>query len=187
LIAVLTLTLLDVSFLNWGDVPTWVTAAVAAAALTAAIRAYRKQNDAYGQQAEQVKLQREQLDDQQKINAEQAKVLKLQADELAESLADRKREDDERRRDQAYRIYTWEERATSYRMGEGSADEITINVKNTSEQPIYEVGFSWRRKTPSGTVLVNQNIRAKPLMPTRLTATWRRCLMVSLQPTSMLL
>jgi hypothetical protein len=157
---------LGVSFLHWGDVPTWITAVVAAAALSAAIRAYGKQNDAYGQQVEQVELQRQQLDDQRKINVEQTKVLKLQLDELADSLADRKREADERRRDQAYRIYTWEERATSYlEGGTEPSNVVSINVRNTSDQPIYEVNFSWRINTSSGTVLAEQTIRTKPLMP----------------------
>jgi hypothetical protein len=150
---------------SWGDVPTWVTAGVAAAALIAAVRAYRKQDKAYGQQVEQVRLQRDQLDDQRKINEEQTKVLKLQADELAQSLSDRTREADERRRAQAYRVYTWEERVTRHRVGDEPADEVTINVRNTSEQPIYEVRFSWRKQTPSGTVPVHQTLRAKPLMP----------------------
>jgi hypothetical protein len=154
-----------VSFLQWGDVPTWATAAVAAAALGAAVRAYRKQNDAYTQQVEQVRLQREQLADQRKINAEQTSVLNLQAAELSESLADRKREADERRRAQAYCVYAWLEGATSYEMGKGPADVVTIYVRNTSEQPIYKMRFSWRKNTSSGTVLVGQTIRGKPLMP----------------------
>jgi hypothetical protein len=154
------------SFLNWGDVPTWATAAVATAALVAAVRAYRKQDDAYSQQVEQVRLQKEQLADQRKINAEQTNVLKLQAVELKESLATRKRESDERRRAQAHHVYVWEEREVSYLEGDGKpVNTVTISARNTSEQPIYDVTFSWHKNTPSGTVLIKKKTGSRPLMP----------------------
>jgi hypothetical protein len=48
---------------DWGDVPTWVTAGVALAALVAAVRAYQDQSAGLAKQAEAVELQRQQLTD----------------------------------------------------------------------------------------------------------------------------
>jgi hypothetical protein len=53
---------------NWGDVPTWVTAGAALLALIGAGLAYRYQ-------AEQIRLQRQQLADQQEANKQQAQVI----------------------------------------------------------------------------------------------------------------
>ena len=61
------------SFPDWGDVPTWVTAGVALAALIAASRAYRTQS-------EQLRLQRIQLEDQTRIQErEQANLIDVSA------------------------------------------------------------------------------------------------------------
>jgi hypothetical protein len=58
---------------DWGDVPTWVTAGVALAALIAASRAYRTQS-------EQLRLQRVQLEDQTRIQErEQANLIDVSA------------------------------------------------------------------------------------------------------------
>lgn len=79
------------------DVPAWITAIatfglLVGAAFTAiyAIRAFRKQSQEVADQATMLQVQQYQLEEQRKINAEQTGVLKLQADELRESLAERK-------------------------------------------------------------------------------------------------
>jgi hypothetical protein len=71
-----------VPFLQWGDVPTWVLAALALGALIAAVLAYRKQADAASKLAEQVDLQRQQLADQQAANSKQARVLDAELRDL---------------------------------------------------------------------------------------------------------
>lgn len=67
---------------QWGDVPTWVLAVVALAALIAAVAAYRKQADAARGLSRQVKLQADQLEDQRSANAKQMQVLDAQLREM---------------------------------------------------------------------------------------------------------
>jgi hypothetical protein len=56
-----------------------------------------KQSQEVSDQAAMLRIQSEQLDEQRKLNKEQTRVLALQAEELRESLAERKREAVERR------------------------------------------------------------------------------------------
>jgi hypothetical protein len=67
---------------QWGDVPTWLLAAIALAALVAAVLAYLKQADAAQAVSKQVKLQGDQLEDQRAANAKQAEVLDAQLREM---------------------------------------------------------------------------------------------------------
>jgi len=71
---------------QWGDVPTWVLAVIALAALIAAVAAYRKQADAARQLAEQVGLQQTALADQQEANRKQAEVLDAQLREITQRM-----------------------------------------------------------------------------------------------------
>jgi hypothetical protein len=59
-----------------------------------AIRAFRKQSKEVSDQISMLGIQSDRLAEQRKINAEQLRVLALQAGELRESLAERKREAD---------------------------------------------------------------------------------------------
>ena len=68
--------------IQWGDVPTWATALVAAVALGAAWLAYDKQADAADKLAQQVGLQRDQLKDQKEASANLAQQVGLQRDQL---------------------------------------------------------------------------------------------------------
>jgi hypothetical protein len=70
--------------IQWGDVPTWLTAVVAAVALVAAVQAYSKQAESVKHQAEQLRLQGVALVDQQEANRKQAEVVKAQLREMAE-------------------------------------------------------------------------------------------------------
>lgn len=83
---------------QWGDMPTWLLAVIALAALIAAWLAYRKQADAAGKLAEQVTLQAVQLRDQQEANAKQAKVMDAQLREMQqrESIIERQQADEVR-------------------------------------------------------------------------------------------
>jgi hypothetical protein len=58
-------------------------------------------------QSAQLDAQRDQFHEQQKINEAQTGVLKLQAEELRESLAERKRVEEDQRRAQASKVATW--------------------------------------------------------------------------------
>jgi hypothetical protein len=56
-------------------------------------------------------------DDQRQANARQAEVLRLQADELRESLEKRKREAEGRRRAQASKVFVWQDHIKDGPMG----------------------------------------------------------------------
>src|SRR5438045_181067 len=75
----------------WGDIPTWITAIATAGLLAGAIITAVYAIKAFGAQSQQLKDQRE-------LNAKQTRVLELQATELRESIDERKRDADERRR-----------------------------------------------------------------------------------------
>jgi len=71
--------------------------------------------------------------------SDQAKMLKLQTEELRQLSAVREREAQERRRAQAVQVYAW------WTMGEGSSADgvqVTAHVRNTSQQPVYGVALS---------------------------------------------
>jgi hypothetical protein len=118
-------------------------------------------------QSDEVNTLKDQLRDQQDLNAKQTPVLELQAQELRESLAERKRSAAERereaaesRRTQASRVYMWEERhASDPRLigwAAGAAAQeghngptVTAHIKNSSDQPVYHAEFSWHGGTAS--------------------------------------
>jgi hypothetical protein len=133
---------------NWGDVPTWATAGVALLALIGAAFAYRYQ-------AEQIKLQRQQLADQQKAT-------KLAATTIAEQ--NRLQE-----RQQADAIeFSWQPTDPLAALpGENSSQRLwTGVVQNDSHRPIRDVvcriqphpsqDFSW------GSRLVAEIVELQP-------------------------
>jgi hypothetical protein len=67
-------------------------------------KAFLKQSREIRDQAEMLRAQSEQLEEHRKINAEQTRVLELQAAELNESLRERIRDTEERKSAQAARI-----------------------------------------------------------------------------------
>ena len=137
----------------WGDIPTWITAIatvglLAGAIVTAiyAIRAFRAQSKEVSDQANMLKVQSQQLEEQRKINAEQTTVLRLQAKELGESLAERKQEAQLRMRAQAERVFISQENTTAVKPEEDDepvAQRATVTVVNTSDRPIYQAGLRW--------------------------------------------
>jgi len=126
-----------------------------------AVRAFRKQSQEVRDQASMLELQSEQLTEDRKVNTEQIRVLKLQATELQESLDQREREARERRSAQASQVFVWEERTIVNAIGKLPEHTVTARVRNTSEQPVYDVCFSWH----SGDAPLSQTRLAKPLMP----------------------
>lgn len=152
----------------WGDIPTWITAIATVGLLVGAIvtaiyaiRAFREQSREVRDQAEMLRIQSEQLAEQRTINAQQTKVLELQATELQESLDQRQREARERRSAQASQVFLWEERTIVNAIGKLPEHTVTAYVRNTSEQPVYDVLFSWHADDAP----LAQNRRGKPLMP----------------------
>lgn len=151
---------------------TWTTAIATAvlavfAVITAvfAIRAFGKQSEEVktlqkqaadqekltSQQAEllkvqsgQLELQKKQLDDQRVVNVRQTEVFQLQAQELGESLKQRKQEAEERHRAQALFVHLFINRHNT---------NIGAVVRNDSAWPIYQVTFIWRRALGSAHVI----------------------------------
>ncbi len=131
----------------WGDIPTWITGIATAGLLVGAIITARYAIKAFGKQSEQ-------LEDQRRINAEQTGVLALQAEELGESLKERKREAEQRRSAQAARVFislatgVWfkplgrqaglseiEEDLLSETPDIDASDELTSDEDFTSDEP----------------------------------------------------
>lgn len=112
--------------------------------------------------------QSNQLQDQISLNKEQTGVLELQARELEESLAERKREREERRRAQASRVFIWQERGpilagppAALARGASGGGSVVAHVVNTSEQPIYDVMIGWfYGDNPENPIYLD-----KPIMP----------------------
>jgi hypothetical protein len=88
-------------------VATLALAALALATAVLALLSWRKPSKGVADQAAMLELQRRQLAEQEKTSAKQAGVLELQTVELRESLEERKREAEDRRRSQAAMITAW--------------------------------------------------------------------------------
>jgi Sec-independent protein translocase protein TatA len=133
----------------WGDIPTWITATATvgllAGAIVTAIYAIR----AFRDQVEMLRIQSEQLTEQRTINAEQARVLALQAEELHASLEERKQEAQLRRRAQAERVIIGQQNSVFYKDDEDDeaagpeGQRAAVTVVNTSDRPIYDAGILW--------------------------------------------
>jgi hypothetical protein len=92
----------------------WITAAATALlAAFAVVTAWYARRAFYGQAEELGVLQRQakstadMLEEQKNVNSKQTAVLELQAQELSESLAERKRQAEEKRRTQASQVAAW--------------------------------------------------------------------------------
>lgn len=149
---------------QWTAVATIVLAAFAVVTAVFAFLAFRAQAEQVGtlkeqstdekaligQQAEllqvqsgQLEVQHQQLDDQRTINARQAEVMELQAQELRESLDERKREAEARRAAQASQVFIWVELADT------EPPVLEAHVVNSSHQAVYDPEVRWYRGTAS--------------------------------------
>lgn len=137
-------------------VATLALAVLALATAVLAFLAWRKQSKEVSDQAEMLDLQRRQLAEQERTSAKQAEVLELQAAELRESLGERTRQAEQAHRAQAARVFITEElfngragrrmAADSEFAGIGAEPpSVTATAHNTSDQPIYDAEFCWRR------------------------------------------
>jgi hypothetical protein len=130
---------------------TWVLAfATIVLALGAAFtvlfakRAFDEQSKEVRTLAEQLKVSREQFEEQKRLNARQTDVLGLQQQDLRESL-------EQRRLAQAAMIYMTNDyfsgrnSGSSEEIGERAAKPptVTTTIYNASQQPIYDVRVIW--------------------------------------------
>ena len=179
------------SLLTATQVTAVATAVLAAGAIVTAVFAYlalRKQSQEVRTldretrdhaklleiQSGRLDAQREQPTDQQTLNKQQTEVLALQAQELAESMAQRKRAADDRHRAQAARVSISEDkdpgraaiRGPALITGYAISPSVTGTVHNSSEQPIYDVEIRWHASTagygepnpePVGVILPGDN------------------------------
>lgn len=149
------------------EVATWVSAIATVilavfAMVTAryAKKAVEKQSQEVSDQAKMLEIQGRQLAEQEKTNAEQVKVLRLQSEELAESLDERKRDAERRRGAQASRVFISQVDGVHYPSvdllnvvdgddellgDEPEALTARVTVANTSDQPIYDAELRWHR------------------------------------------
>lgn len=110
----------------------------------------RQQAELLKIQSGQLELQRQQLDHQRQVNAGQAEVLKLQADDLRESLTARQRVAEEQRKAQASKVFIVEAEGLSRPpSGPPAVPFVVARAVNSSDQPIYEAEFYWRRGSAS--------------------------------------
>jgi hypothetical protein len=119
--------------------------------------AFRKQSREVRDQAKMLRIESEQFAEQRKLNAEQAKVLELQATELRESL-------EERKRAQAARVFigaTWHPEDPEW----DDPGFFTPRVVNGSDFPAYDTQIWYPSDTDhaytSGTVLPGEQADPK--------------------------
>jgi hypothetical protein len=134
-----------------GEITAIATAVLAALAVATAIFAFL----AFRAQSREVRAIERQVSDQQQANDRQAKILELQASELRESLSERKREAEQRRRDQATQVFisqlhgSYSELETADAKGQFVTEnwpdpiQVRVTVVNASHQPIYDAALRW--------------------------------------------
>lgn len=117
---------------------------------------------AWRSQSRELGVLQQQLPDQQEANRQQAEVFALQAQELRESLGERKRDAAERHRAQAARVFISEARfggrsgqsADSDIVGLGpKPPSVSAIVHNSSNLPVYDAELAWHLGTaPHGSL-----------------------------------
>ena len=112
----------------WGGVPDWVTAVGTVGLLAGAVFTAVFAVQAFREQSKEVRLLEDQVSDQHDLALKQVEVLGLQAEEIRASL-------ENRRRDQAARVFTWVE-VTSHARG-----RFRVHVTNSSDRPVYGLTF----------------------------------------------
>jgi hypothetical protein len=133
-------------------VATAVLAVFAIVTAVFALLAFRKQSREVGAIEKQVT-------DQETLTKQQAELLEIQGRQLDLQQKQFDQQAGERRRAQASRVFMWTEfgvypRATKAQRasGDGQLKAVTVYIKNTSEQPVYDVVIGWHKGTaPGGT------------------------------------
>jgi hypothetical protein len=139
--------LTGMSFLQWGDVPTWGLLAGAIVTAWYARRAFIAQGKELAELTAEAAEQR-------RVNEKQVVVLELQQRDLKASLEQRVTTAAATRSAQASQVFVWTENRTKDRITtsgrdfyvSGEPDEVhtvgpsfAVYLKNTSRQPIYDV------------------------------------------------
>jgi hypothetical protein len=125
-----------------GEITAIATAVLAVFAIITgiyAVRAFRKQAREVSDQAEMLRIQSEQLDEQRVVNAEQVRVLALQAEELRASLEARQQASLELRYQYASTVAAWQDEP--YRSGMGWT--VVAHVLNTGDRPVRDLSARW--------------------------------------------
>lgn len=120
---------------QWTAVATIVLAVFAVIGAGFAVAAFRAQG-------QQVSALKDQVKAQQDLNEKQTPVLELQARELRESLEQRIREAEARRRAQASHVFLGLEP-----VGLNMPTGRTAHIANDSNEPIYDAQVRWHRGT----------------------------------------
>lgn len=128
-------------------VATAVLAVFAIVTAVFALLAFRKQSREVGAIEKQVT-------DQETLTKQQAELLEIQGRQLDLQQKQFDQQAGERRRAQASRVFMWTEfgvypRATKAQRasGDGQLEAVTVHIKNTSEQPVYDVVIGWHKGT----------------------------------------
>lgn len=127
-------------------VATWTGAAATVGLLLGAVITSIFAIKAFDKQSQEVGLLQQELADQREANRQQAEVLKLQARDLRESLDERQQDREQKRRDQATRVFTW------VNVAQDHPRLYYVTVRNASDRPVYNLGVSlqYRRGADSG-------------------------------------
>jgi hypothetical protein len=141
------------------EVAAWVSALAAVILAVFAIvtakyakKAFLEQSKEVRDQARMLQVQSDQLAEDRKVNAEQIRVLGLQAKELQESQDERKRQAELGRSYQARFVFLTEEPFGGRKDGRGSGmiggigtlqPSVTAMAHNTSDQPVYDAELRW--------------------------------------------
>ncbi len=111
---------------------------------------------AFVKQSQEVGLLQQELADQREANRQQAEVFRLQARELQESLAERQQDREQKRRDQATRVFTW------VRVIQDQPTRYQVAVHNASDRPVYNLGVTvqYRQGTKTGSYTYPEPVTA---------------------------
>lgn len=135
-----------------GELTAIATAVLALFAFTTAILA----GLAFWKQSREVSAIERQVNDQEELTRQQAALLKIQGRQLELQQKQFDQQADERRRAQASRVFIWTEHGSDPRATDDhTATEepapfgLIAHIRNTSEQPIYELTIDWGPEKPS--------------------------------------
>jgi hypothetical protein len=102
---------------------------------------------AFLKQSREVAAVERQVADGQEVARQQAELLRVHSGQLELQRRQFERDQDERRRSQASRVFVWTERGYDERFPDATAsgdhDTLTVYVTNTSQQPVYDLAISW--------------------------------------------
>lgn len=109
---------------------------------------------AFQKQSQEVRAIEQQVSDQEELTAKQAGLLEVQAGQLKLQQQQFDQQQEDRRLDQASRVFMWTETGPNPAISQvqrattpGAYEMAAVHVKNTSEQPVHDLFVSWRKGT----------------------------------------